>query len=106
MGKFFFKFFTFILITIISIVIYLSFFGIETDRFDGLIKSKVNEVNQHVKLEFNKTKIHLNLKELNLAVKLQNPKILIKKNKIHLTKIDLFLALKSFITSDFLLQRA
>ena len=51
-------------------------------RFDGLIKNKANDVNQNVKLEFNKTKIHLNLKELNLAVKLQNPKILIKIYKI------------------------
>ena len=106
MGKFFYKFFLIIFITIISAVIYLSFFGIETDRFDGLIKSKANEVNQNIKLEFNKTKIHLNLKELNLAVKLQNPVILIKNNEINLSKIDLFLALKSFITSDFLLQRA
>ena len=106
MRNFFFKFFILILISIISAVIYLSYFGIETDRFDGLIKSKANEVNQHVKLEFKKTKIHLNLKELNLAVKLQNPKILIKKNEINLSIIDLFLALKSFITSDFLLQRA
>ncbi len=106
MGKFFFKFFLFTLITIIFILAYLSFLGIETDRFDGLIKSKANEVNQYVKLEFNKTKIHLNPKELNLAVKLQNPKILIKNKEINLSKVDLFLALKSFITSDFLLQRA
>ena len=106
MGKFFFRFFILILISATSVIIYLNFFGIETDRFDSLIKSKTNEVNRYFKLEFNKTKIHLNLKELNLAVKLQNPKILAKDKEIILSKTDLYLPLKSFITSDFLLQRA
>ena len=58
------------------------------------------------KLEFQKTKIHLNLKELNLVVKLQNPKILIVSNAIDLSKLDLFLSLSSFFNSDFLLKRA
>ena len=91
MGKFFLRFFILILISVTTIIIYLNFFGIETDRFDSLIKSKANEVNQYVKLEFNKTKIHLNLKELNLAVKLQNPKILAKDKEIILSKTDLYL---------------
>lgn len=106
MVKFLFKTVLISLSILVALSLYLSFFGIETKRFDDLIKNKVNDVNQNVKLEFNKTKIHLNLKELNLAVKLQNPKILIKSNEIILSKIDLFLPLKSFITSDFLLQKA
>jgi len=106
MGKFLLRFFILIIILILSFIIYLSYFGIETDRFDTLIKQKANEAHHQVKLEFKKTKIHLNPQELNLAIKLQKPKILIKNNEINLSKIDLFLALKSFITSDFLLQRA
>jgi len=106
MGKFFSRLALFLLISTISIVIYLSYFGLETDKFDNLIKGKANEVYRYTKLEFKNTKIHLNLKEFNLAVKLQNPKILIKDNEIILSKIDLFLPLKSFVTSDFLLQKA
>ena len=105
MFKFLFKILSILIIIIVFIITYLSYFGLETDKFDDLIKKKANEANQNVQLEFNKTKIHLNPKEFNLAVKLQNPKILIKSNEINLSKIDLFLALKSFITSDFLLQR-
>ena len=41
-----------------------------------------------------------------MVVKLNKPKVLIKGNEINLSKIDLFLALKSFISSDFLLKRA
>ena len=88
------------------LTIYLSYFGISTDKFDSLIKNKANEFNQHIQLEFQKTKIYLNPKELNLAVKLQNPKVLIKRNEIDLSKLDLFLSIKSFFSSDFLLKRA
>ena len=106
MGKFFSRLFLFFLVIAILLTIFLSFFGIETDKFDGLIKNKANEVNLYAKLEFQKTKIYLNATELNLIVKLQNPKIFVKENEIILSKLDLFLALKSFFTSDFLLKRA
>ena len=57
-------------------------------------------------MNFNTTKIHLNLKELNLSVKLQNPQVIVLNNAINLSKLDLFLPLKSFLSSNFLLQRA
>ena len=105
MIKSFFKFSAFLFITIILLVIYLNFFGITTDKFDALIKNKANEVNKNVKLNFNRTKIHLNLKELNLAIKLQDPRVYIINNEIDLAKLDLFLSLRSFFSSDFLLER-
>ena len=106
MSKFFLRFFLIVLIVSISAIIFLSYFVIETDKFDGLIKSKVNEVNRYITIGFQKTKIHLNPTKLNLVVKLQNPKILVKNNEIILSKLDLFLSLRSFFTSDFLLKRA
>ena len=105
MVKFFLRFFLIVLIVIVSVVIFLTYFGLETDKFDNLIKNKTNEINQNVKLKFRKTKIHLNPTELDLVVKLQKPKILIKNNEIDLSKLDLFLSLKSFFSSDFLLKR-
>ena len=105
MGKFILRFFLIVLIVIVSVVIFLTYFGLETDKFDNLIKNKTNAINQNVKLKFRKTKIHLNPTELDLVVKLQKPKILIKNNEIDLSKLDLFLSLKSFFSSDFLLKR-
>ncbi len=58
------RFFIFLLVPTISFIVYLSYFGIETDRFNSLIKGKANEVNKFVKLEFYKTKIHLNIPRL------------------------------------------
>tara|TARA_B100001250_G_C19814862_1_gene797784 strand:+ start:2767 stop:5010 length:2244 start_codon:yes stop_codon:yes gene_type:complete len=106
MGKFILRFFLLSLTIIILIVIFLTYFGLETDRFNLLIKNKANEINQHTKLEFEKTKIYLNPREFNLVVKLKKPKVLIRDSQIDLSKIDLFLSLKSFIGSDFLLERA
>ena len=106
MGKFFLRLFFLLLITLVSLTIYLSYFGLKTNKFDNLIKSEVNDVNRHLKLEFQETKIHLNVRELNLVIKLQKPKILIKRDEFNLSKLDLFLSLKSFFGSDFLLKRA
>ena len=106
MGKFLTRFFLLIVISAITLIIYLSFFGIKTDKFDNLIKDKANEVNRHVKLNLQETKIHINPKKFNLVVKLQSPKILIKNSTINLSKLDLYLSLKSFFSSDFLLKKA
>ena len=93
MGKFFFSFFFIVLTTIVSVIIFISYFGLETDKFDDLIKSKANTVNNNVKLEFKKTKIHLDIIELKLIVKLQDTKVLVRNNEIDLSKLDLFLSL-------------
>ena len=106
MGKFFLKIFIILIVIFFSFTLYLGFFGIETNKFDALIKEKANEVNENVKLEFNKTKIHLNPTELNLAVKLKEPRVIIRNNQINLSKLNLFLSIKSFFSSNFLLKRA
>ena len=106
MGKFLLKYFIFSLIFLFLIIIYLAYFGIETDKFDQLIKQKVNESNRYAELEFNKTKIHLNARQLNIFVKLQDPKILIKGNEIKLSKIDLILSLKSLYKIKVILKKA
>ena len=106
MGRFFIKFFIFITAVLVSVIIFLSYVGLETNRFDNLIKNKTNDINKFVKLDFDKTKIYLHLKELDLLVKLQDPKVIIKNNEINLNKFDLFLSIKSFYSSDFLLKKA
>ena len=82
MIKFFSKVLFLFLITIVLFAIYLTYFGLKTDKFDNLIKSKANEVNRYVKLEFQETKIYLNPLELNLTIKLQNSKLLIKDSEM------------------------
>ncbi len=106
MGKFFLRFFLLNLVIVVAAVIFLSYVGLNTDKFNDLIKEKANSVHRNVKLEFKNTKIYLNPTELNLIVKLKKPKVLIKNSEINLSKIDLFLSLQSFFNSNFLLKRA
>ena len=87
-------------------LIYISYFGIETNKFNSLIKQKANESHKDIKLDFKKTKIHLNPSKFNLIVKLKDSEIIIKDNKIKLSKLNLYLSLKSFFSSDFLLNKA
>ena len=105
MSKIFFKLLLLILTILVTATIFLTYFGIETSKFDTLIKNKANEVNQDVKLEFKKIKIYLKPTALNLVIKLKNPKVLIKNEEIILSKLDLFLPVTSFATSDFLLKK-
>ena len=105
MGRILLKFFLIILFLITLGTLALSYFGLETNRFDNIIKSKTNEIHKNVRFDFNKTKIHLNIKELNLVIKLQNPKILVKKNEIKLSTFDIYLSIRSFYTSDFLIEK-
>ena len=104
MGKFLLKFLLFFFAVIITAVMFLSYFGLETDKFDSFIKNKANQVNKNVKLEFNKTKIYIDISNLKLLLKLQNPALLIKNDEINLLKLDLYLSLKSFYTSDVFLE--
>ena len=59
MGKFFLRLFVLIFISVVSAIIFLSYIGLETNKFNSLIKNKANETHQHVKLEFQRTKIYL-----------------------------------------------
>ena len=86
MIKFLLKFFLIFLVIIISSIIFLSYVGLETDKFDSFIKNKANEVNKNVKLEFNKTKIHIDISDLKLHLKLQDHKVLLKNDAIELLK--------------------
>ena len=105
MGRILFRFFILLLVITFSFVIYLSYFGIETNKFDSLIKEKANKVNENVKLEFNRTKIHLNPTELNLAVKLKEPKIIIRGNQIKLSKLNSPFVFRELLTSISLFSR-
>ena len=93
-------------VIIFSFLIYISYFGIETTKFNNLIKQKANESHKDIKFDFKKTKIHLNPSKLNLIVKLKDSKIIVKDREIELSKLNLYLSLKSFFSSDFLLNRA
>ena len=102
MKKTIFSTFLFILFILFLATFYLSFFGFETDKFNKIIKSKINESNNNVTLDFEKISILLDIKKLTLFVKFLNPNLNYDQTVIPLkslkTNVDLkFLTQKKII---------
>jgi hypothetical protein len=84
---------------------YISFYGLETDYFNPTIQNKVKAINPNLDLEFKKTNILLDLKKLELKVKVTKPKINFNNTSTDLSKLNLNISIKSFLKNEFALQR-
>jgi len=89
---------------VILIILYLSTVGIETKSFNNLIENKVKNYNQNLLLKFDKVKLLLDPKKLDLKIKLIQPKIVSKNNELLFGKINSNLSLKSYIKGEFALK--
>ena len=89
---------------VISIILYLSTVGIETKSFNNLIKDKIKNYNQNLLLKFDKVKLLLDLKKLDLKIKLIQPKIGSKNNELLFEKVNSNLSLKSYIKGEFAIK--
>ena len=69
------KYLLYFLILITIGVFYLSYYGIETKRFNQVIKDKISETNNKIDIELNKVKIILNLSNFTIGIKTKNPNI-------------------------------
>ncbi len=84
---------------------FLSFYGLKTDYFNSTIQAKVKAFNPNLNLEFQKTNILLDLKKLELKVKIKNPKINLANTSADLNKLNLNISIKHFLKGKFALQR-
>ena len=93
--------FLYTLIFILIAALYLTYFGIETKRFNQAIKEKISENNNKINIELNKVKIVLNPLNFTIATKTKNPNIIVGDKKIKLEKINANLSLRSFFKKEF-----
>jgi len=84
---------------------YLSFYGLETDNFNSTIQNKIKIINPNLDLEFQKINILLDLKKLELKVKITKPIIKFNNTSTDLSKLNLNISIKSFLKNEFALQR-
>ena len=98
--------FLYTLIFIIIVAVYLTYFGIETKRFNQAIKEKVLENNNKINVELNKVKIVLNPVNFTITVKTKNPNIVSENKKIKLEKISASLLLSSLFQKEFSIKNA
>ena len=96
-----FKFIFYFLVIIGIGIIYLSYFGVETKRFNQLIKNQITKKNQEINLKLESVKFVLNLNNLTVGLKSENPIIVFEDKKINLKRIKTNFSIISFIKKEF-----
>ncbi len=99
-------FFLYTLIITLIGTVYLTFFGIETKRFNQAIKEKVSKNNNQINIELNEVKIVLNPANFTINIKTKNPNLIVENNKIKLEKINAILPLGSLFNKEFSINNA
>ncbi len=93
--------FSSIIILLILILIYLNFYGIETNRFNSLIRDEIKSYDNKLDIKLKKVKLLLDLK--NFAVKIQtiNPTITYQNIRVDIKKISTNFSLESYFKKKF-----
>ena len=81
----------------ISFCLYLSIYGLNTNKFNDLISKKISEKNKNFTITFDKIKIFLNIGSLNLEIKTDKPIIIFQNKEIKIKSISTSLPIKSII---------
>ena len=95
-----------LIITIIIFIIFLSTYGFKTNKFNNLIKGKINALDPKLSLDIKDVYLKLNFKEKSININTQNAKLYFKKEFINLSKIDLNLDILKFINKENSLKTA
>mgnify|MGYP001224559594 FL=1 len=91
------------LIILISII-YLSNFGIKTNKFNSIIQSKITEIDPRIKTEIKEVNLILDLKNKQINTKTEDLKIYINNKSIQLSKINLNIDLFSIYKKKYIIK--
>ena len=91
----------FVIISILSLlIVYLSIFGLETDRLNSLIKNKINQFDKNIEVELKKIRLTLNPLNFKVNAKTISPNVFYKKKIIKLEYIQTQISLISLIKNQ------
>ena len=88
----------FLLLLLISFLMYLSIYGISTNKFNNLVSEKIIERDKNLKIGFDKIKIFLNFNNRNFELKTNNPKVSFKNKEIIIKSISTDLPIRNFFS--------
>ena len=94
----------YIVIILLLIIFYLSFFGINTNKFNDKIKKETLNINKKINLELKSINLELNIRDLTINAKTNDSKIVIGRNKLELAQVSTNIPLKSIINREFLID--
>ncbi len=104
MKKIIYRTFISIIFIFFLLIIYLSIFGIKTNKFNSQIISHVKIINPNFELKINEVSIKLNLLSLAIDAKTVGTELIYKNNIIKLESIISKVSLKSMINKQFALS--
>ncbi|MDA7847318.1 hypothetical protein N8980_00700 [Candidatus Pelagibacter sp.] len=90
-----------LIITLAAIVIYLSIYGIKTEKFNNEIIKNISKINKKINLSLNEVNYLLNPLNFSINISTKNPKILLEEKSLDLKDITSNISLKSFINNQF-----
>ena len=85
---------------IVIFLVYLSAYGIKTEKFNDLIRVKIKQFDPKLSLNINDVFLKLNVKEKSININIQNAKLYVDKKYINLSKIDLNLDVLKFLKKE------
>jgi hypothetical protein len=86
------------------VIVYLSVFGIKTDKLNSKITSNISKINNKINLKLSDVKYSLNLFNFTINVKTEDPKILLEGRSLGINNIQTIIPLKSFLDNKFLID--
>ncbi len=101
------KIIQFLLLSLVLVIIglvYLSIYGLKTNKFNQLIKEEVSKINNQIQIELEDVRILLNLKNYTIGLKINNSKLLTQNKKINLEDITTNFSIGSFIKKEFAIK--
>tara|TARA_B110000037_G_scaffold80228_1_gene95665 strand:+ start:394 stop:2592 length:2199 start_codon:yes stop_codon:yes gene_type:complete len=88
-------------IILVLAILYLSIFGIKTDKFNNQIINNTLKINKKINLSLKDVKYQLNPYNFSIDIKTKNPEISIEGNSIGIKNIQTNVALKPLINNQF-----
>jgi len=98
------KFFLILIFLIGIFIIYLSTFGIETDKFNNQISNKILQIDKNLEVELKKIKLVLDPFSLKINIKTVGSKLKKKNKIIEIENIITQISLKSLISNEFSIE--
>ncbi len=90
-----------VILILILAIIYLSVFGIKTDKFNNQIKKSILKIDNKINFSLNEVVYLLNPYNFSINVTTKNPQILIEDSKLDIKSIKTNISLKSLINGQF-----
>ena len=91
----------YLIILLFLAVIYLSQVGVKTKRFNNLIETEIQKINEKIKVEIINVKINLNPLDFSMNLKTRNTLINFNNSNIDLEEVTTIIPIKSFLKRDF-----